>query len=99
MSQAPARRRRKPAPRKAPLAESGDWIDLENDRVLSRAELSYLSGFSKKTLRVMDCEKRGCPYRKLGTAKQARVVYRLSDAKAWLASIAHEVGRPAISQT
>jgi hypothetical protein len=87
------RRRRKAGASTQPV------IDLDGDRLLTRAALSHLTGFSQKALRVMDCKGRGCRFLKLGSAKQSRVVYRLSDAQAWIASIAHEVGRPAISQT
>ena len=69
---------------------SSPKIDLENDRLISRRELSRLTGIDPKTLRIMDMERRGPRYLKLGTSKQARVAYRLSDCEAWIASRATE---------
>lgn len=65
-------------------------IDLERDRLLTRREAAALAGLDPKTLRVMDMERRGPRYLKLGTTKQARVVYRRSDVEAWIASRATE---------
>jgi phage terminase Nu1 subunit (DNA packaging protein) len=65
-------------------------IDLEGDRLITRRELSRLSGYDMKTLRVKDMQRTGCRYLKLGTKKQSRIVYRLSDAQRWLASMATE---------
>jgi hypothetical protein len=78
-------------PRQAKSEQSAKpRIDLEGDKLITRRELSRRSGFDVKTLRVMDMERRGCRYLKLGTKKQSRVVYRLSDAERWIASLATE---------
>ncbi len=80
------------SPRSRESAKPRPRIDLDRDRLVTRRELSRLSGLDPKTLRIMDMERRGPRYLKLGTSKQARVVYRLSDCEAWIASRATEFG-------
>ena len=74
-------------------AEAIADISLANDCLLGTAPAAALVGLTPKTLRSLRCDKAGPRCFKLGTGKQARVVYRRSDIEAWVrSSIAAVVG-------
>jgi hypothetical protein len=53
------------------------------EQTVSRREASRLTGLSPATLKKMAGHHRGPAFLKLGTSKQARVLYRLADLKRW----------------
>ena len=74
-------------------AEAIADISLTNDCLMGTAPAAALVGLAPKTLRSLRCDKAGPRCFKLGTGKQARVVYRRSDLEAWVKSeIAAVVG-------
>lgn len=77
-----ARKRSQTVPPSAALAE----FSLKDDVLLGTVEAATLVGLTPKTLRQMRCDRAGPTCFKLGTAKQARTVYRRSDLEAWVRS-------------
>lgn len=51
---------------------------------LSSALAAIMLGIKPTTLEIWRCKGKGPPFVKLGTAKQAPVVYRRSDVEAWM---------------
>lgn len=50
---------------------------------VSRRVAAELTGLSPATLKKMAVQHRGPAFSKLGTSKQARVLYRLADLERW----------------
>jgi len=67
-------------------AEAIADICLKDDCLLGTASAGALVGLTQKTMRQLRCDKAGPRCFKLGTGKQARVVYRRSDLEAWVKS-------------
>lgn len=80
---------RKPKP--SPSARLAD-ISLKDDCLLSTAQAARLVGLSAKTLRGLRCDRSGPPCLKMGTAAQARVLYRRSDLERWVVRNAVPMG-------
>jgi predicted DNA-binding transcriptional regulator AlpA len=78
--------------RRASTAEALADLSLANDPLLSTAKAAAMLGLSQKTLREYRCDRRGPRCFKLGTKKQARTVYRLSDLDRWVRENAHAAG-------
>jgi predicted DNA-binding transcriptional regulator AlpA len=76
------RRKATPATPAAALAD----LDLRHDAFLPTAQAAVVVGLSAKSLRQMRCDRTGPRCFKLGTAKQARTVYRRTDLEAWIRS-------------
>ncbi len=74
------RRRTTPATPAAALAD----ISLKDDCLYGTAEAARLVGLSPKSMRQLRCDRTGPRCFKLGTAKQARTVYRRSDLERWV---------------
>lgn len=70
-------------PKRSPAAALAD-IDLRDDCLLSTAQAARLVGMSAKTLRALRCDRQGPPCLKMGTAAQARVLYRRSALEQWI---------------
>jgi len=75
-----------PKKTKTGAAEALPDITLKDDCLLGTAKAAALVGLAPKSLRQMRCERTGPRCLKLGSGKQARVVYRLSDLEAWVRS-------------
>ena len=69
----------------SPSAALAD-LNLAEDTLLTTAQVAAAVGLTPKTLRQMRCDKTGPRCLKLGTAKQARIVYRRSDLERWIRS-------------
>lgn len=78
-------------PQRSPAAALAD-ISLKDDRLLSTAQASRALGMSQKTLRALRCDRAGPPCLKMGTAAQARVMYRLSALESWVQRNATPMG-------
>ena len=78
-------------PKRSPAAALAD-ISLRDDCLLSTAQAARLVGLSAKTLRALRCDRQGPPCLKMGTAAQARVVYRRSALEQWVQRNATPVG-------
>ena len=65
-------------------AEAVADISLKDDRLVTTAEASRLVARSPKTLREWRCKRTGPVALKLGTGRQGRVVYRVSDLERWV---------------
>ena len=72
--------------RRLSAAEALADLSLADDPLLGTAEAAAMLGLSQKTLREYRCDRRGPRCFKLGTAKQARTVYRRTDLEAWIRS-------------
>ncbi len=59
-------------------------LSLKDDPLYPTTEAAGLIGSKPKTLRQWRCDKTGPAWLKLGTGRQARVVYRLSALEAWV---------------
>ena len=59
-------------------------VDLQTDKLLTVAQVAAATGYQPQTLRNLVCTRQGPRCIKLGTTKQARVVFRRSDVEAWL---------------
>lgn len=70
-------------PKRTPAAALAD-ISLRDDCLLPTAQAARLVGLTPKTLRGLRCDKQGPPCLKMGTAAQARVLYRRSDLERWV---------------
>jgi hypothetical protein len=77
--------------KRTPAAALAD-LSLRDDLLLSTADAARRVGLTAKTLRAMRCDRAGPRCLKLGTSKQARTVYRLSDLERWIRESAHVVG-------
>lgn len=53
------------------------------EKTVTRRVASELTGLSPATLKKMAVQHRGPAFIKLGTAKQARTLYRLADIERW----------------
>lgn len=82
---------RKPTATRTPAAALAD-LSLRDDVLLSTADAARRVGLTPKTLRALRCDRAGPRCLKLGTSKQARTVYRLSDLERWIRESAHVVG-------
>lgn len=67
-------------------------ISLRDDCLLSTAQAARLVGLSAKTLRALRCDRAGPPCLKMGTAAQARVLYRRSALEQWIQRNATPMG-------
>jgi predicted DNA-binding transcriptional regulator AlpA len=74
-----------------PAAALAD-LSLADDCLLSTAQAARLVGLSAKTLRQLRCDRAGPPCLKMGSAAQARVVYRRSALERWVQRNATPVG-------
>ncbi|KAF0103469.1 MAG: hypothetical protein FD144_2060 [Rhodospirillaceae bacterium] len=54
--------------------------------VLTSDQVASMLGIKRNTLEIWRCKGRGPCFVKLGTAKQAGVVYARSDVEAWVAA-------------
>jgi len=54
------------------------------DEALSSAQAAAMIGVRPTTLEIWRCKGKGPSFRKLGTAKQAPVIYARSEVEAWL---------------
>ena len=61
-------------------------ISLTDDRLVGTAEAARLLGRSQKCLREWRCDRMGPAALKMGSGRQARVFYRVSDLEAWVRS-------------
>lgn len=59
-------------------------MSVHVDEALSSAQAAAMIGVRPNTLEVMRCKGKGPRFVKLGTAKQAGVVYRRSEVERWL---------------
>jgi predicted DNA-binding transcriptional regulator AlpA len=78
-------------PKRSPTAALAD-ISLRDDCLVSTAQAARLLGLSAKTLRQLRCDRAGPPCLKMGTAAQARVVYRRSALEQWIQRNATPMG-------
>jgi predicted DNA-binding transcriptional regulator AlpA len=78
-------------PKRSPAAALAD-ISLKDDCLLSTAQAARLVGLSAKTLRQLRCDRTGPPCLKMGTAAQARVLYRRSALEQWIQRNATPMG-------
>jgi predicted DNA-binding transcriptional regulator AlpA len=78
-------------PKRSPAAALAD-ISLKDDCLLSTAQAARLVGLSAKTLRQLRCDRTGPPCLKMGTAAQARVLYRRSALEQWIQCNATPMG-------
>lgn len=78
-------------PKRSPAAALAD-ISLRDDCLVSTAQAARLVGLSAKTLRQLRCDRQGPPCLKMGTAAQARVVYRRSALEQWIQRNATPMG-------
>jgi len=78
-------------PKRTPAAALAD-ISLKDDCLLSTAQAARLVGLSQKTLRALRCDRAGPPCLKMGTAAQARVLYRRSALEQWIRRNATPMG-------
>lgn len=60
--------------------------DDSHDRLLKTRDVAELTGLSERTFERMRVTGQGPRFYKLGPGLRARVVYRLSDVKAWIES-------------
>lgn len=78
-------------PKRSPAAALAD-ISLRDDCLVSTAQAARLLGLSQKTLRALRCDRAGPPCLKMGTAAQARVLYRRSALEQWVQRNATPMG-------
>jgi len=78
-------------PKRSPAAALAD-LSLRDDCLLSTAQAARLVGLSAKTLRALRCDRAGPPCLKMGTAAQARVLYRRSALEQWVQRNATPMG-------
>ena len=78
-------------PKRSPAAALAD-ISLRDECLVSTAQAARLVGLSAKTLRQLRCDRQGPPCLKMGTAAQARVVYRRSALEQWIQRNATPMG-------
>ncbi len=81
----PSKRPRRRSKTRNPAAALADF-SLTNDRLVMTAEASHLTGLTQKTLREWRTKRRriGPAALKMGTGRQARVLYRVSSLEAWV---------------
>jgi hypothetical protein len=78
-------------PKRTPAAALAD-ISLRDDCLLGTAAAARLLGLSQKTLRALRCDRSGPACLKMGTAAQARVLYRRSALETWIQRNATPMG-------
>lgn len=77
------KRTRRRSKTRTPGAALADF-SLTNDRLVMTAEASRLTGLTQKTLREWRAKRIGPAALKMGTGRQARVLYRVSSLEAWV---------------
>lgn len=78
-------------PKRSPVAALAE-ISLKDDCLLGTAAAARLLGMSQKTLRALRCDRSGPACLKMGTAAQARVLYRRSAIESWVQRNATPMG-------
>lgn len=80
----PEARPRTPTTTSSPRPTRPSFGDYHPDDVVSRKDAAALIGVSPRTTEDWARDGKGPPFRKFGTGRSARIVYRVGDLLAWL---------------